>query len=164
VAAPRFRTAGQNLGGRVFLHDYDWHLDTDNTVLELILTAPVVVASWINLQYYGSTVNQACFGSGNKVLHNVVGTFGVCLGNGGDLQTGLPWQSVHDGTRWMHEPVRLHVVVEAPTQRIDAILQKHPGVRALVENGWILLTALDSGSLHRRESGGVWATQGSARS
>ena len=164
VAAPRFRTAGQNLGGRVFLHDYDWRLDADNTVLELILTAPVVVASWINLQYYGSTVNQASFGSGNKVLHNVVGTFGVCLGNGGDLQTGLPWQSVHDGTRWMHEPVRLHVVVEAPTQRIDAILQKHPGVRALVENGWILLTALDSGSLHRRESGGVWATQGSARS
>jgi uncharacterized protein YbcC (UPF0753/DUF2309 family) len=160
VAAPRQRTADQNLGGRVFLHDYDWHLDTDNTVLELILTAPVVVASWINLQYYGSTVNPSCFGSGNKVLHNVVGTLGVCLGNGGDLQTGLPWQSVHDGTRWMHEPVRLHVVVEAPTERIEAILQKHPSVRALVDNGWILITALGSASLQRRDYGGVWVPQG----
>ncbi len=50
----------------------------------------MVVASWINLQYYGSTVDNNLFGSGNKVINNVVGTFGVWQGNSGDLQTGLP--------------------------------------------------------------------------
>jgi uncharacterized protein YbcC (UPF0753/DUF2309 family) len=162
VAAPRLRSFGKDLGGRVFLHDYDWTKDTDNTVLELVLTAPMVVASWINLQYYGSTVNPACFGSGNKVLHNVVGTIGVCLGNGGDLQPGLPLQSVHDGTRWMHEPVRLHVVIEAPRNRIDSVLQKHTGVRDLVENEWLLLFSLDSdtGTLYRREKGNLWVSVG----
>ena len=42
--------------GRAFLHDYDWRHDEGFGVLELIMTAPVVVASWISLQYYGSTV------------------------------------------------------------------------------------------------------------
>ena len=76
-------------------------------MLELILTAPLVVASWINLQYYGSTVDNAVFGSGDKALHNVVGRQGVMLGNRSDLRPGLPWQSVHDGRDYVHEPMRL---------------------------------------------------------
>ena len=157
IAAPRARTAGANFGGRVFLHDYDFRNDPDNSVLELILTAPVVVANWINLQYYCSTVNNAVFGSGNKVLHNVVGTLGVCLGNGGDLETGLPLQSVHDGTRFLHEPIRLHVFLEAPTERIEAVLAKHAQVRELVENGWLLLFAMEAGGQTRRHIGdGIW--------
>ena len=48
--------------------------------LELILTAPVVVASWISLQYYGSTVAPQVFGGGNKLIHNVVGGIGVVEG------------------------------------------------------------------------------------
>ena len=68
-------------------------------MLELILTAPVVVASWISLQYYGSTVAPELFGGGNKLLHNVIGGIGVVEGNGGLLRAGLPWQSVHDGGR-----------------------------------------------------------------
>jgi uncharacterized protein YbcC (UPF0753/DUF2309 family) len=157
IAAPRARTAGANFGGRVFLHDYDFRNDPDNSVLELILTAPVVVANWINLQYYCSTVNNAVFGSGNKVLHNVVGTLGVCLGNGGDLETGLPLQSVHDGTRFLHEPIRLHVFLEAPTERIEAVLAKHAQVRELVENGWLLLFATEAGGQTRRHIGdGIW--------
>ena len=52
-------------------------------MLELILTAPVVVASWISLQYYGSTVAPDVFGGGNKLLHNVTGGIGVVEGNGG---------------------------------------------------------------------------------
>ncbi len=90
IAAPRERTQHLNLKGRVFLHNYDPLKDIDNSILELILSAPMVVASWINLQYYGSTVDNNLFGSGNKVIHNVVGTFGVWQGNSGDLQTGLP--------------------------------------------------------------------------
>jgi uncharacterized protein YbcC (UPF0753/DUF2309 family) len=157
IAAPRARTAGANLGGRVFLHDYEAQRDPDNSILELIMTAPMVVANWINLQYYGSTVNNAVFGSGNKVLHNVVGHLGVCLGNGGDLETGLPLQSVHDGTRFIHEPLRLHVFLEAPTGRIDAVLAKHAAVRELVENGWLLLFATDAAGRACRYLGrGVW--------
>ncbi|MDA8248172.1 MAG: DUF2309 domain-containing protein, partial [Rhodospirillales bacterium] len=97
IAAPRARTRGVDLGGRAFLHSYDWRRDEGFRVLEQILTAPLVVANWINLQYFGATVDNAAFGAGTKVLHNVVGTVGVLQGQGGDLQVGLPWQSVHDG-------------------------------------------------------------------
>ncbi|MEJ2540654.1 MAG: DUF2309 domain-containing protein [Gemmatimonadota bacterium] len=74
VAAPRERTRSLDLGGRAFLHDYDWGQDDGFGVLELIMTAPMVVASWISLQYYGSTVDNVTFGCGNKTLHNIVGS------------------------------------------------------------------------------------------
>ena len=106
LAAPRARTAGKAFAGRAFLHDYDWTIDQGFKVLELILTAPVAVVSWISLQYYGSTVAPDVFGGGNKLIHNVVGGFGVVEGNGGLLRGGLPWQSVHDGERYVHEPLR----------------------------------------------------------
>ena len=142
IAAPRERTRGCDLGGRAFLHSYDWRQDEGFKVLELIMTAPMVVASWISLQYYGATVDNRVFGSGNKVLHNVVGLLGVLEGSGGDLRVGLPLQSVHDGTRFVHEPLRLSVVIEAPTAAIDAVIARHETVRQLVENGWLHLFAL----------------------
>lgn len=158
IAAPRLRTKAANLGGRVFLHNYDYRADTDDSTLELIMVAPMVVANWINLQYYASTVNNRVFGSGNKVTHNVVGTLGVCQGNSGDLQTGLPLQSVHDGTRWVHEPLRLHVFLEAPRERIAAVMAKHESVRQLVDHGWLLLFAIeDEGeSYYRCQPGAQW--------
>jgi uncharacterized protein YbcC (UPF0753/DUF2309 family) len=148
IAASRTKTHGLNLDGRVFLHEYDAVADEDASVLQLILTAPVIVASWINLQYYGSTVNNRLFGSGNKVLHNVVGTFGVWEGNGGDLRTGLPLQSLHDGTKWMHEPLRLQVFLDAPRERIDMVLEKNPHVRMLVENQWIHVMSMEGASIY----------------
>ncbi|MEO0056932.1 MAG: hypothetical protein RIT17_368, partial [Pseudomonadota bacterium] len=75
IAAPREATAGRDLGGRAFLHSYDWRADEGFGTLELIITAPVVVASWISLQYYGSAVAPSVFGGGNKLIHNVVGGF-----------------------------------------------------------------------------------------
>jgi uncharacterized protein YbcC (UPF0753/DUF2309 family) len=156
IAAPRGRTSGRDLQGRAFLHDYDWRQDSarDFAVLELILTAPVVVASWISLQYYGSTVAPGAFGSGNKVLHNVVGGFGVFEGNGGLLRNGLPWQSVHDGERYIHEPLRLSVCIEAPAAAITAILSRHEGVRALFDNRWLhLFTLNEQGQLADRYIG-----------
>ena len=143
IAAPRARTLGLDLHGRAFLHDYDWRADEGFGVLELILTAPVVVASWISLQYYGSCVSPALFGGGNKLLHNVVGGIGVVEGNGGTLRAGLPWQSVADGDGLVHEPLRLSVCVEAPRDAIADVLARHPGVRALFDNRWLHLFALD---------------------
>ncbi len=159
IAGPRWRTAGRSLEGRAFLHDYDWRADKDFGVLELILTAPVVVASWISLQYYGSTVAPAVFGGGNKLLHNVVGGFGVVEGNGGPLRVGLPWQSVHDGERLVHEPLRLSVCIEAPREAMTAILKRHAEVRALFDNRWLSLFALDdAGRMAWRYAGDLeWA-------
>jgi hypothetical protein len=132
IAAPRGRTAGKSLQGRAFLHDYDWKQDKDFGVLELIMTAPVVVASWISLQYYGSTVAPDAFGAGNKLLHNVTGGIGVVEGNGGTLRAGLPWQSVHDGEGFAHDPLRLSVCIEAPSEAMTDILKRHDGVRESV--------------------------------
>lgn len=143
IAAPRHRTAGRPLGGRAFLHEYEWRQDTGFGVLELILTAPVVVASWISLQYYGSTVAPELFGCGNKLLHNVTGGIGVLEGNSGPLRGGLARQSVHDGERYAHEPLRLAVCIEAPLEAITDILKRHAEVRALFDNRWLHLFALD---------------------
>ena len=163
IAAPRMRTTGRDLAGRAFLHDYDWRQDKGFGVLELIMTAPVVVASWISLQYYGSAVAPSLFGGGNKLLHNVVGGIGVVEGNGGMLRTGLPWQSVHDGEQLMHEPLRLTVCIEAPCDAMTDILSRHDGVRALFDNRWLHLFALDdSGQMTRRYAGNLEWTDGHA--
>ncbi|MGQ9829481.1 MAG: YbcC family protein [Roseiflexus sp.] len=156
IVAQRERTAGVVLNGRSFLHSYDWRRDEGFGVLELIMTAPMIVASWINLQYYGSTVDNRVFGCGNKTLHNVVGTLGVLEGNAGDLRVGLPWQSVHDGEKYVHEPMRLHVVIEAPIDAMTAIIAKHEQVRQLLDNGWLYLFALDaSGKVTHRYAGNL---------
>ncbi|MEQ8784841.1 MAG: DUF2309 domain-containing protein [Pirellulaceae bacterium] len=149
VVAPRSRTAGLDLGGRTFLHSYDYRKDPESKVLELIMTAPMIVTNWINLQYFASAVDNRAFGSGNKVIHDVVGQLGVLLGNGGDLMTGLPWQSVHDGERYQHPPLRLTVVIEAPRRLVQKIVEKHSMVRELVENGWLSLVVLETEQFHR---------------
>ncbi len=156
IAAPRKRTAGRSLEGRAFLHDYDWAQDKGFGVLELIMTAPVVVASWISLQYYGSTVAPQVFGSGNKLLHNVTGGIGVVEGNGGTLRAGLPWQSVHEGAEYAHDPLRLSVCIEAPREAMTDVLRRHAGVRDLFDNGWLHLFALDeAGQMAGRYEGGL---------
>lgn len=148
IVAPRSRTAGIELDGRSFLHNYDYRRDPEFKTLELIMTAPMVVANWINLQYYASTVDNQYYGSGNKVIHNVVGKFGTVLGNGGDLMTGLPFQSVHNGNDVQHEPLRLLVVIEAPATAIRAVMEKHKMVDDLVSNGWLNLLAIENGEIH----------------
>ena len=156
IVAPRARSREINLGGRAFLHDYDWRADTDGSVIELIMTAPMVVTHWINMQYYASTVDQPRYGSGNKVIHNVVGgKIGVFEGNGGDLRIGLSLQSVHDGDRWMHEPLRLSVFIEAPSDMIETVIAKHDLVRQLVDNGWLYLFRIDpdTGTVEVRRDG-----------
>ncbi len=143
LAARRCRTRGVDLGGRTFLHEYDASRDPTGDVLSLILSAPMVVASWINLQYFASTVDNRFFGAGDKTIHNRVGSIGVVLGNGGDLRTGLAEQSVFnpDGT-WFHQPLRLQVIVEAERSAIDRVLAAQSAVMDLIQHGWVRLFAL----------------------
>ena len=144
IVAPRSRSRHMNLGGRVFLHDYDHRLDPDLGVLTLIMTAPMVVTHWSNMQYHASTVDNRRYGSGNKVLHNVVGgNLGVFEGNSGDLRIGLPVQSLHDGHTLRHTPLRLSVFIEAPRAAIEAVLSAHPVVRHLVDHEWLNLLRID---------------------
>lgn len=158
IVAPRSRTRHMNLAGRSFLHDYDRRADTTGAVLELIMTAPMVVTHWINMQYYASTVDNLRYGSGNKALHNVVGgNIGVFEGNGGDLRIGLPMQSLHDGERWMHTPLRLSVFIDAPQAAIDAAIAGHALVRDLLDHGWLHLFGIGGEcDAVRRYARGEW--------
>jgi uncharacterized protein YbcC (UPF0753/DUF2309 family) len=157
IVAPRERSRHIDLGGRVFLHDYRFEDDEGHAILEAIMTGPLIVAHWINFQYYASTVDNARYGSGNKVLHNIVGGhLGVFEGNGGDLRIGLSLQSLHDGERWVHSPLRLGVFIEAPRPAIGRILEKHPKVSELVDNEWLYLFQLDGAerTVFARRNGG----------
>lgn len=157
IIAPRAWTKGVDFSGRVFLHDYAAELDHDGSTLELLLTAPLVVTNWINMQYNASVTDPHTFGSGNKVLHNAVGGhIGVFEGQSGDLRIGLPQQSVHNGERFMHQPLRLTAVVAASQQAIEHILAKHADVRALVENGWLYLWQWQPGEKMQQWQQGTW--------
>ncbi|QDT72042.1 YbcC family protein [Lacipirellula limnantheis] len=156
IIAPRSSTAEIDLKGRVFLHSYDHDQDAELRALESIMTGPMVVTNWINMQYYASTVDNRAFGSGNKTIHNAVGNIGVVAGNGGDLMTGLAWQSVHDGRRLQHEPLRLLVIVQAPRQALESVIAKHETLRALAGNQWITLLAWERGKFFRYVSAGQW--------
>ncbi len=146
-----------DLEGRCFLHSYDWQVDSDASILTTIMNAPMVVGAWINLQYGFSTLNQSRFGSGKKYVHNVVGLFGTYIGNGSDLQLGLPYESLfdNDGAPY-HYPQRLMVCIEAPLERVQEIIKTSQAVRNLVENQWINLTVFDpvTGKVYQ------WSNQG----
>lgn len=115
-------------------------------MLELIMTAPMIVTHWFNMQYHASTVDNMRYGSGNKVLHNVVGgRIGVFKGNTGDLRIGLPKQSIHDGMRYMHTPLRLSVFIEAPQAAIDVVIAQDAMVRKVLDHVWLHLFQIDSG-------------------
>ncbi|MFB2762409.1 YbcC family protein [Marinobacter shengliensis] len=154
IIAPRHRSRAINLAGRCFLHEYRPELDDTGSVLSSLMSAPMVVANWINLQYFGSVTQPSRYGAGNKLLHSVVGgNIGVLEGNGTDLRIGLPWQSVHDGERLRHEPMRLTVVIDAPAERIEQVLQAQDDVRALVENRWLWLWRMDDSGLQQYSDG-----------
>ena len=54
------------------------------------MTAPMVVTSWIGLQYFASAVDNKAFGSGSKVIHDVVGQFGSLRGTVGTCGLACP--------------------------------------------------------------------------
>ncbi|MFJ1540912.1 putative inorganic carbon transporter subunit DabA [Micromonospora chalcea] len=159
IAAPRTLTAGLDLGCRAFLHSYDWSTDPDGANLETIMTGPLVVAQWINMQYYFTSVDPDRFSAGNKTVHTVLGDgLGVLSGSGGDLCTGLPWQSVNDGSKLVHEPLRLLSVVQAPYPTVAAVLRRNPALRDLIDGGWLYLMTVDpsTGAWWEPDGRGNW--------
>jgi uncharacterized protein YbcC (UPF0753/DUF2309 family) len=142
VIAPRSYTKSLNLEGKVFLHEYDPMQDPDGSLLEMVLTGPGIVASWICYQYYASVVDPMRLGAGNKTLHNPVSGIGVLEGSVGDLKIGLPLQSLFDGFQLQHIPVRLNIWIAASPDQIQKIVDKHPILQNLLNHLWIHLFAL----------------------
>lgn len=143
VIGRRPLTEHMSLEGRSFLHSYDYRLDPRQRLLENIITGPLVVAQWINMEHYFSTVDNERFGSSSKVYHNVAGRFGVMTGGLSDLRTGLPSQTVLDKGLPFHEPLRLITVIEAPLEHARRALESVVAVKNLVANDWIRLLVID---------------------
>ncbi len=158
IIGRRDLTEHLNLGGRVFLHSYDHRKDPKGFLLETILSGPLIVGEWINMEHYFSTTDNEVYGSGSKVYHNVAGRFGVVSGNFSDLRTGLPAQTVLRKDEPHHIPVRLIVLIEAHLDLARSVIGRVYKVRELAENGWIKVIVLDpeEGKFYRLEGGGRW--------
>ncbi len=167
IVGRRSLTEGVNLEGRSFLQSYDYRLDPKGRLLENILTGPLVVGEWINLEHYFSVVDTESYGSGSKVYHNVAGRFAVMTGNQSDLRTGLPTQTVLKDGQPYHEPVRLIALVEAPLEFAQRTVGRIAKVQALIAGGWVRLLVLDPEDdyrVHVLEDGAFTVHPRSARS
>ncbi len=149
---------GLNLAGRVFLHSYDYREDPTDRLLEVLLTAPQVVAQWINMEHYFSAVDNEIYGGGSKIYHNVVGRIGIMSGPWSDLRLGLAWQTVMNGDMPYHEPMRLLTLVESPRSRIEKLIARHEVLQHFYHNEWVHLAALDpeDGTWYRYMPSRVW--------
>jgi hypothetical protein len=142
IVGRRQRTRGLFLDRRAFLNSYDpTQDDAEATILTRILQAAVPVCAGISLEYYFSYVDNAGFGCGTKLPHNIASLVGVMDGAASDLRTGLPWQMVE-----IHEPVRILFVVETRPETMLRILDRDPSIGRLVRNGWVQLATLDPAS------------------
>ncbi|MCX7091754.1 MAG: DUF2309 domain-containing protein [Legionellales bacterium] len=159
IIGPRRLTKALDLEGRCFLHSYDWIKDEQLTSLETILTAPMVVAEWINTQYLFSTIDNVTYGSGSKVTHNVTGKIGVMQGNGSDLMHGLPLQSVNatDGINY-HQPQRLLTIIYAPRENVTAIINRQDILKKLFFNAWVHLIVIEptENKAYQLQTTGEW--------
>jgi uncharacterized protein len=143
IIGRRSLSQGINFEGRTFLHSYDHTQDPDGKYLEIIMTAPMIVTNWINMEHYFSTVDPKVYGAGSKVYHNVVGNIGVMYGTESDLCVGLPIQTVFNGDKPYHDPMRLFAIIEAPLEKITAIVRRHEILKRLTGNRWLNLVAID---------------------
>ena len=158
IIGRRAMTKGVDLGGRCFLHSYNAISDAEGAILEKVMTAPLVVGEWINMEHYFSSTDPWNYGSGSKVIHNVVAGVGLMYGAESDLATGLPLQTMNDGEIHNHEPMRLLTIIEANTEVIAAIISRHDVLQQFFHNEWVNLVALDplSSKLHRYNKDATW--------
>lgn len=124
ILAPRARTEGKNLDGRVFLHSYHWQEDRDGSLLCSLLHGPVRLMHAMNVGYYYSTVAPTAVGSFSKTVLAPLAEEAFCIGQCSDLVRGLPAESVGQGEKWGHIPMRLLVVIEAPQEKVATALAK----------------------------------------
>jgi len=159
VIGNRSLTSGLNLSNRVFLQEYNHSDDPRGKWLETLLSGPMVVAWWINLEHYFSSVDPRVWGSGSKVSHNVTGRLGVVVGHEGDLRFGLPRQTVMDKNRKLrHDPLRLLVIVETTRERMGSSLLASLSIRKIFDLEWATLVVKEpeQPGFWRYEAGGTW--------
>jgi uncharacterized protein YbcC (UPF0753/DUF2309 family) len=144
IVGRRHWSRGLFLDRRSFLVSYDPTIDPEITILSRILAAVGPVGAGINLEYFFSFIDPALYGCGTKLPHNVTGFLGVMDGYSSDLRTGLPWQMVE-----IHEPMRLLLIIEATTEALGVVLERHPPVAQLVLNRWVQVASIhpDTGKI-----------------
>jgi len=154
-AGPRKSIKHMPFRNRLFMHSYDSKLDNENAdILTRIFNGPLVVGEWINLEHYFATVDNAVYGAGSKVYHNVVSKIGVFNGNYSDLKIGLPTQSVLLEGEAYHEPVRLLTYMEAPLEKVGKAVERSVA-KEFILNEWIRPIIIDkeAGKVYSYESG-----------
>ena len=137
IVGRRTLTKHLSFDRRAFLNSYDPTQDTDGQILNQILSAVVPVCGGINLEYYFSRVDNAVYGCGTKLSHNVCSLLGVYNGIDDDLRTGLPVQMIE-----IHDPVRLLIIIEQTPEIVMKVIQKNQPVFEWIQNEWVKLACI----------------------
>ena len=106
------------------------------TILTRILQAVFPVCAGINLEYYFSYVDNAGWGCGTKLPHNITALLGVMDGAASDLRTACPG-------RWSRSTSRSVALRHRDDARGDAADHgTQRGIGRLCRNGWVRLAVL----------------------